>query len=79
MSKPFQIASIIIIVLTVLWFFIFGIDKYTPQWQYLAAGGIHFLMAIVINRQFVNAQYNYLGFIHIIFMIALGGYGYFFA
>lgn len=78
MSKPFQIASIIIIILTAVWFLILGLDKYTPQWQFLTAGGIHFLMSIIINRQFVKSQYNYLGIIHSILMVALGGYGYFF-
>ncbi|GAK93349.1 hypothetical protein JCM19298_2068 [Nonlabens ulvanivorans] len=78
MSKSFQITSIIIISLTVVWFMIMGMDKYTPQWQFLTAGGIHFLMSIIINRQFVKARYNYLGIIHSILMIALGGYGYFF-
>lgn len=78
MSKPFQIASIIIIILTAVWFLILGLDKYTPQWQFLTAGGIHFLMSIIINRQFVKSRYNYLGIIHSILMVALGGYGYFF-
>ncbi|GAK88865.1 hypothetical protein JCM19297_3389 [Nonlabens ulvanivorans] len=78
MSRSFQITSIIIISLTVVWFMIMGMDKYTPQWQFLTAGGIHFLMSIIINRQFVKARYNYLGIIHSILMIALGGYGYFF-
>ena len=79
MSKPFQISSIIISVLTLGWFILLGLDKYTPQWQFLTAGGINFLMAIIINRQFVNGNHNYLGIIHIIFMIALGGDGYLFA
>ncbi|GAK99545.1 MULTISPECIES: hypothetical protein [Nonlabens] len=78
MSRSFQIASIIIISLTIVWFMIMGMDKYTPQWQFLTAGGIHFLMSIIINRQFVKARYNYLGIIHSILMITLGGYGYFF-
>ncbi|WP_438962130.1 hypothetical protein [Nonlabens sp.] len=78
MSKPFQIFSIAIILITVLWLITLGIDKYTPQWQFLTAGGIHFLMSIIINRQFVTSRYNYLGLIHSILMVALGGYGYFF-
>ncbi|MBF4983529.1 hypothetical protein FNJ87_11375 [Nonlabens mediterrranea] len=78
MARSFQIASIITICLTVIWFLILGMDKYTPQWQFLTAGGIHFLMSIIINRQFVKARYNYLGIIHSILMIVLGGYGYFF-
>lgn len=78
MNKGYQIASLIVIGLTVIWFLILGIDKYTPQWQFLTAGGIHFLMAIIINRQFVKGSYNYLGILHSILMVALGGYGYFF-
>jgi len=78
MSKPFQIASIIIIALTLIWFIIWGFDKYTPQWQFLTAGGINFLMSIIINRQFVKSKRNYLGIIHSVFMVVLGGYGYFF-
>ena len=78
MSKPFQIGSLAVIALTVVWFIIFGFDKYTPQWQFLTAGGVNFLMSIIINRQFVNSKRNYLGIIHSVLMVALGGYGYFF-
>lgn len=78
MNKAYQIASVIIIAATVVWFIIWGLDRYTPQWQFLTAGGINFLMSIIINRQFVNAQRNYLGIIHSVLMVALGGYGYFF-
>lgn len=78
MAKSYQILSIIAILATVVWFFTFGISRHPVQWHYLAVAGVHFILSIIINRQFVKSQYNYLGIIHGFLMVTLGFYGYFF-
>ncbi|MEO9953415.1 MULTISPECIES: hypothetical protein [Nonlabens] len=78
MSRAFQIASIFIIALTALWFGYEMMLRHSVQWHFLTAGGINFLMAVIINRQYTQKDYNYLGIIHGVLMVSLFGYGYFF-
>jgi hypothetical protein len=53
-------------------------QRHPEKWQFLTAGGIHFLMSIIINRQFTQKNRNYLGIIHGILMVSFFGFGYFF-
>ncbi|AGC77604.1 hypothetical protein [Nonlabens dokdonensis] len=78
MSRAYQFSSLLIIALTILWFAYEMMLRHSVQWHFLAAGGINFLTAIIINRQFTDKKYNYLGIIHVVFMVLLFGYGYFF-
>lgn len=78
MAKGYKILSTITIVATVIWFFTFGIARHPVQWHFLAVAGVHFILSIIINRQFIKSQYNYLGIIHGFLMVSLGFYGYFF-
>lgn len=78
MSRVYQLASIIIISLTVLWFCYELTLRHSEKWHFLTAGAINFLMAVIINRQFTQKDRNYLGIIHGVFMVVLFGYGYFF-
>jgi cytochrome b len=78
MSKSYQIFSIIIIVLSIAWFIIELSQRRFEQWHFLTAGAINFIAAMIINRQFTLREYNYLGIVHVVFMVAFFGYGYFF-
>jgi cytochrome b len=78
MSLSYRIFSIIIIVLSVIWFVMELSQRRFEQWHFLAAGGVNFIAAMIINRQFTRKEYNYLGIIHGVFMVGFFGYGYFF-
>ncbi|WP_303686135.1 hypothetical protein [Nonlabens dokdonensis] len=78
MSRIYQLSSLLIIALTILWFTYEMMLRHSVQWHFLTAGGINFLAAVIINRQFTQKRYNYLGIIHVVFMVLLFGYGYFF-
>lgn len=78
MSRGLQLLSISTILVSLAWFLLLGIARHPVQWQYLTVAGVHFIMSIIINRQFVKGKYNYLGIIHGVIMISLGFYGYFF-
>ncbi|WP_124979717.1 hypothetical protein [Nonlabens xiamenensis] len=78
MSRAYQLASLLVIFGTLIWWVYALTQRHQVQWQYLTAGGIHFLMAIIINRQLTEKNYNYLGIIHVSLMILLFGYGYLF-
>ncbi|QJP35724.1 hypothetical protein F0365_15600 [Nonlabens sp. Ci31] len=78
MSKTYQFASVITIGVTLFWFCYAMMQRHPQKWQFLTAGGIHFLMSIIINRQFTQKNRNYLGIIHGIFMVCFFGSGYFF-
>ncbi|MGB3591908.1 MAG: hypothetical protein WBA16_09530 [Nonlabens sp.] len=78
MTNYHRTVSIVVIALTTVWF-LYAIQLRHPEkWQYLTAGAVNFIMAIIINRQFTDSNYNYLGIIHVIFMTTLASYGYFF-
>jgi hypothetical protein len=78
MSNAFKYASIMIITITITWFCYEMTQRHLEKWRFLTAGAVHFLMAVIINRQFTQKDRNYLGIIHGIFMVALFGCGYFF-
>ncbi|MEN8817629.1 MAG: hypothetical protein ABF274_12285 [Nonlabens sp.] len=78
MSKAYKYSSLIIIALTVIWFCYEMTLRHSEKWHFLTAGAVNFLTAIIINRQFTQKEYNYLGIIHGVFMVTLFGYGYFF-
>jgi hypothetical protein len=78
MSKTYQVASVMTIAVTLLWFCYAMMQRHPEKWQFLTAGGVHFLMSIIINRQFTKKNRNYLGIIHGILMVSFFGFGYFF-
>jgi hypothetical protein len=78
MAKGYSIASIFMIVVTVVWFVFALSSSEIIKWHFLTAAAINFLMAMVINRQFTSKRYNYLGIAHVVLMVGLGFYGYFF-
>jgi len=51
--------------------------RHFVKWHFLVAGGIHFLMAVIINRQFTKKDINYLGWIHVVLAILFFAYGHF--
>ncbi|WP_157686626.1 hypothetical protein [Nonlabens sp. Hel1_33_55] len=76
MSKPFFYSSIIAIALTILWLtYEFQLHHFV-RWHFLAAGGLHFIMSIIINRQF-TIRTNVLGWIHVSLAVIFFAYGYF--
>jgi cytochrome b len=78
MSLAYRIFSIVIILLSLAWLASELSQRRLVQWHFLAAGGVNFIAAMVINRQFTQRQYNYLGMVHVVFMVLFFGYGYFF-
>ncbi|WP_167341896.1 hypothetical protein [Nonlabens sp. SY33080] len=78
MTKTYKVISILIISLTLIWLVYAGFQPKWIKWQLMTAGGIHFIMSFIINRQYHNWEYNYLGIIHGTLMVVLMGWGYFF-
>jgi len=78
MSKPYFYASIAFIVLTVIWLAYEFSLRHLVKWHFLVAGGIHIILAIIINRQFTKKNVNYLGWIHVICGVLFFAYGHFF-
>lgn len=52
--------------------------RHGVKWHYMTAGGLNFIISIIVNRQLIDREYNYLGIIHVVFAVAFFGYGYFF-
>ncbi|WP_194852149.1 hypothetical protein [Nonlabens antarcticus] len=77
MSRPFLFSSLIIIGLTV---FLLGYEltlHHFVKWHFLVTGAVHFIMAIIINRQYTKKDINYLGWIHVVAAVLFFAYGHF--
>jgi hypothetical protein len=77
MSKPFLILSLITIGLTIAWLGYEFSLRHFIKWHFLVSGGFHFLLAVIINRQFTKKDVNYLGWIHVVFAVVFFAYGHF--
>ncbi|BAO55941.1 hypothetical protein [Nonlabens marinus] len=77
MSKTYFYSSIVALLLTLTWLGYELSLRHFVKWHFLVAGGIHFLLAIIINRQFTKKDINYLGWIHVVLAVVFFGYGHF--
>lgn len=75
MAKYITVFSISLFVLTFLWL-VYAFLNEPLRWQFLGAGGLHFIASIVVNKQMTFKNYNYLGIAHTVAMIVFFGYGY---
>ena len=78
MSNSFKWTSIIVLIITLAWLLYALAQRHPAQWQFFTAGGVHFIMAVIINRQFVKKNHNYLGIAHVVLMILFFAYAYLF-
>lgn len=75
MAKSIIIVSIALISLTLIWL-VYALATEPLRWQFLAAGAVHFIASIIVNKQMTYKNYNYLGIAHTTLTVLLFGYGY---
>ena len=78
MSNTIKFISLTIIILSIAWLIYELSLRRSVQWHFMTAGGINFIISIIVNRQFTKRDYNYLGILHVVFAVVFFGYGYFF-
>ncbi len=77
MARPYLYTSLLFLILTVLWLgYEFNLRHFV-RWHFMVSGAIHFLLAVIINRQYTKKNVNYLGWIHVVAAVVFFGLGYF--
>jgi|GEM_PF-1836266 len=75
MAKSVIVFSVVLFVSSGLWLF-YVVTTEPVRWQFLAAGAIHFIASIIVNKQITFKNNNYLGIAHTTLTVLFFAYGY---
>jgi len=75
MTKSVIVFSIVLFLCSGFWL-VYAFATEPLRWQFLAAGAIHFIASIVVNKQMTFKDYNYLGIAHTTATVLFFAYGY---